>query len=245
MRASAFSERNVLAPEPAQAKLTLLCWLLYQWGIPWLVAALCGRLGFDLRMASAQPAFQTVVFALVFALVAVVYRRFLWQSIKVLRGQELRLLVTVTVGLLSLLLLNSLLQAGMALLLPGAENHNNAAVSGMLVERPLLMALCTVVLAPVIEEVLVRGGVFAPLCRRRPWLAYLVSVTLFSAMHIAGYAGTYLRENPLFLLASFCQYLPAGLVFGWAYQRTRSVCCPILIHSLSNLLAVLATLKLL
>ena len=101
------------------------------------------------------------------------------------------------------------------------------------------MAVCTVLLAPVTEECLVRGALFAPLCRRKPWLAYVVTSVLFSLLHIVQHYEAGQALLPYFL--TFLEYLPAGLVLGWAYQRTRSVWGPIALHSVINLLAVVST----
>ena len=84
-----------------------------------------------------------------------------------------------------------------------------------------------------------RGVLFAPICRRKPWLAYLVTAVLFGLLHTVPYIGT---QELSVLALSFLQYLPAGIVLGWAYQRTRSIWGAIALHSLINLVAVAAML---
>ena len=119
------------------------------------------------------------------------------------------------------------------------ENLNNEVIGTIMTQYTFPMAVCTVVFAPVTEECLVRGVLFAPICRRKPWLAYLVTAVLFGLLHTVPYIGT---QELSVLALSFLQYLPAGIVLGWAYQRTRSIWGAIALHSLINLVAVAAML---
>ena len=92
--------------------------------------------------------------------------------------------------------------------------------------------------APIVEEALFRGLFFAPLYRKVPILAYVVSTVLFSAIHVVGAIGTL---DALSILLCFIQYLPAGIALGFVYQRTGNIIGPMLLHFMINFLASAAS----
>ena len=53
--------------------------------------------------------------------------------------------------------------------------------------------------------------------------------------HVLGYVGTY---NAVALLLAFCQYLPAGVCLALSYRMSGTFLCPVLIHSIINLIGV-------
>ena len=83
-------------------------------------------------------------------------------------------------------------------------------------------------LAPPIEELLFRGGLYGALRKRfRPWPANLLTSGLFALSH--GYV--FALPNVLVL----------GIVSTYAYERTRSLRTPILLHVLWNTLGATRT----
>lgn len=88
-------------------------------------------------------------------------------------------------------------------------------------------AISSVVCAPVLEELLFRGGIQSWLARRvPPVVAVTVATGLFTAAHGVG-PGAY---NSVQLLS----VLLAGLVYAWLYQATGSVTPGIVAHMVSN-----------
>lgn len=82
-----------------------------------------------------------------------------------------------------------------------------------------------VVLAPVTEEVLFRGLLFASLRRRLPWpIAAMVSALAFAVLHGYGVQG-------------FASVMWSGLAWAWAYERTGSLWPAMIGHALGNLSA--------
>ncbi|MBI5768152.1 MAG: glutamate-5-semialdehyde dehydrogenase [Verrucomicrobia bacterium] len=95
---------------------------------------------------------------------------------------------------------------------PGLEELLGSAWTG-----PLL----TVVVGPIVEEIIFRGLILRGLLGRwRPWLAIAVSTLLFSAIHLN------LAQAPITLML--------GAVLGWVYVRTRSIGLCALLHGLNN-----------
>lgn len=92
--------------------------------------------------------------------------------------------------------------------------------------RDVAMALAgAVVLAPVTEELLFRGLLFASLRRRLAWpIAAVMSAVAFAVLH--GYG-----------LQGFASVMWSGLVWAWAFERTGSLWPAVIGHALGNLSA--------
>jgi uncharacterized protein len=90
-----------------------------------------------------------------------------------------------------------------------------------------------VILAPLFEELVFRGLLFAILRRRFRFLpAALISAAIFGLAHGYGVVG----------LISVCW---SGVLWAWIYERTGSLGPGILAHALNNLLVCLAVMSLL
>lgn len=120
-------------------------------------------------------------------------------------------------------------------LAPGYHNANDASIAALGRGSRFLMIIGTVVLVPPVEECFYRGLVFRPLYTRSPLAAYLVSMAVFSLIHVLGYLGSY---SPWALVIAFLQYLPAGLCLAWSYTKTGTIFAPILIHALANAVGI-------
>ena len=98
--------------------------------------------------------------------------------------------------------------------------------------RVLLDCIDTVVWAPLVEEITFRGVLYGSLRRRlRPGWAALISSLVFAGVH--GYSG----QGSLVIFWS-------GLLWAFAYERSRSLVPAIFCHALSNAMAVLAPIVL-
>ena len=175
---------------------------------------------------------QNLVFFMVnFLCTLAIFHHFLYRNLLGIKGQFGRLLRYALLGFALYYGCNVALSFVIAAINPGFSNVNDSSVLAMVQESPVLMGICTVFLVPVTEEMLHRGLVFGSLQRINRLLAYTVSTLLFSLIHVVGYIGHY--ETGI-LLACFVQYLPAGIVLGWAYEKADNIFCPILIHMTVN-----------
>ena len=121
------------------------------------------------------------------------------------------------------------------LIYPSFSNVNDATITAMLREDSQLIIWGTVFLVPVVEELFFRGLIFRNLWGKNHVAAYLVSMMLFSLLHVAGYTGAY---SPLHLLMCFLQYLPASFCLCWCYCQTGTIITPIFMHALTNAMSV-------
>ena len=181
-------------------------------------------------------ALNFIFFAVNFICIAVIFHRFLLTSIRQLIGNPFATLKPALFGFV-------LYQAGKFLigiiilsLYPDFSNLNDNAIMDSVAQNYTLMSFGTILLAPVAEEVLYRGVVFGSIHKKSPAMAYIISTTVFSLIHIIGYIHVY---TPMALLCSFLLYLPAGLCLAWAYAKSGNIIAPILIHIAVNQLGIL------
>lgn len=120
---------------------------------------------------------------------------------------------------------------------PEFVNLNDGSISEMVHENFTVMFLGTAIFVPVAEEALHRGLIFGSLYPKSHAAAYILSTSIFAAVHIMGYVGVYSMPN---LILAFIQYLPAGLALAWAYRRSGSIFAPMLMHAVINAVGVLS-----
>lgn len=118
--------------------------------------------------------------------------------------------------------------------LPGT-NPNNDAVMAMAKQDYGYMAAMTIFLAPLVEELVFRAGIFG-FARRfsRRW-AYVIGIALFAMYHIWPYA----LAEPIYWLFMI-QYVPAGYLLCSCYERSASIWGSIFYHMLINAISLQA-----
>jgi len=170
-----------------------------------------------------------------FTAITVIFRKFLWQNLERIGMYPGYLFRVVLLGLARYIVLNTLVGSLLMTLDPSYFNANDSAIAEMVQSELPLIAAGTIILVPPAEECLFRGLIFGNLRKYNRAIAYFVSVTAFSVIHITGYIGVY---TPLQLLIAFLSYLPAGLCLGWAYEKADTIFAPILIHAVVNAMAI-------
>ena len=231
-------QKDLIAPAKKQLLLGILCWVMYYFGFAWILQYL-----FDLETLHGVYYYQIANFCASFILVTVCFFPFLKQSKNIFPFKPMVKEVLKGYGIYYVLCyIVTMWVSFLNILFPTAqENLNQAALDALLVYEPVPMILCTCILVPITEELLVRGMIFAPLCRKKPWLAYLVSASVFAAIHVIASIG---EISVLNAVENFLIYFPSGLVLGWIYQHTRTIFAPILLHCTINTISVILTFAL-
>lgn len=180
---------------------------------------------------------NVMLFSINFIAALLIFRRFLNRTCRNIPAQARRILGTVFPGLI----LYWALLFGLSLLfmatVPDFVNVNDSNILGMASRDFIPIAVSTVVLVPVSEELLFRGALFGGFYPRHPKVAYILSITAFSFVHIYSYIGIYPWQT---LLLCFLQYIPAGFCLAWAYRRSGSILTPIIMHAVINAVGMLA-----
>ena len=96
----------------------------------------------------------------------------------------------------------------------------------------------SVILGPVVEELVFRGYLFRLFRQKTYWIAHLLVAILFGFYH--NWSEILIQHDFLQLLF----ILPYGFVsigFTMAYEKTDNICYPIILHSLMNFVAFVYT----
>lgn len=192
-----------------------------------LLSALNGLLANPLS----GPELNFVFYFINFVAVILIFRRFLWTSVRHALRHPALLCQAVILGLAAYYACTYTLTRIVTFFDPDFSNLNDAAVTALGRDNWPLMAMGTGLLVPTAEECFYRGLVFRPLYSRSPVAAYAVSMVVFAAVHVVGFVET---ATPLRLLFCLLQYLPAGLCLAWSYTKAGTIFAPIVIHALIN-----------
>lgn len=112
-------------------------------------------------------------------------------------------------------------------------NPNNAAVVGLFDKDYGKTAAATIYLAPIVEEIIFRAGIFGSIHKHSRAAAYIVTTLLFALYHVWAYAAIDMKY-----LVYLVQYIPSALLLCRVYERSGSIWSPILFHMMVNTIAM-------
>ena len=202
--------------------------------LPWLVPALVYHSG----IALTEVQVNFLYFGTNFAATTLIFHKFLLQSLRDAAQVPGPTLWCAIWGYLGSTALGSFVAMFILRIEPEFANVNDMTINALVAENFILMAIGAVIMAPVTEELLFRGLLFRGLYDHSPLAAHLVSMVLFSSIHVSGYFGVYDVKT---LALCFLQYLPAAYCLNLAYRRSGTILAPIFMHMLINFVALSAT----
>ena len=183
-----------------------------------------------------DTAINCLFFGINFAAVLLIFHKYLQLNWRFAAANPWNVLRFAGIGLIFYFFGTSLITTAITWIHPEFLNINDQSIMAMVQDHFGIMVIATVILVPIAEEAFYRGLIFRQLFDRSPILAYLVSMAVFSVIHIAGYVG---MVDTLTLVLSFFQYLPAGFALAWCYHRTGSIFTSILLHMTVNQIGIL------
>ena len=212
-------------------------------GVVWLIfygffmgdvlALLLGLLGIPYTGAQ----LNAVYFLSNFVITALLFRRFLAYSLPVAADHLLRCLKAMLLGFC----LYWILQVGLDLLgqlLNGKVSiPNDDTVASIAGENYRIMWAGAVLLAPMVEETLVRGLVFGNVRRLNRVAAYAAAAAVFAAMHVLSYLG---QMDALTLGYNILAYAMPSIALCACYEYTGNIWAPIGLHMIINALGMSA-----
>ena len=199
--------------------------VLLGWGIQWLSELL----GLGLTELQINVAF----FVINCVMVWVIFHNFLIRSFRAIRFWEL--VQALILGFCLYYAGNLLFGWIVSLLDLTITSFNDETILGLISQNKWVMVICSVLLAPIVEETLVRGLLFGVLRRRSRILAYAVTIVFFAVMHVWQYLLVY--DFKAVLLAAL-QYIPASIALGWTYEKSNTVWAPIFLHMTINAISM-------
>ena len=195
------------------------------------------RLAERMLATDLSPAVQnTIYYYILFAVTVVIFHGFLGRTTRHLFDRGALVGKTVLTGIVAHYGLNELVYRVANLIISGRTNLNDTTISAQIDDAPRSTLLIVIFLAPFVEEVLFRGLVFGNLKNKSRVVGYTISCTLFALLHVWQFAVNH-QDVTYFLV--MVQYLVPGLILAWVYERSGTLWTPILLHAVTNALAVL------
>ena len=119
---------------------------------------------------------------------------------------------------------------GMLLLLvSGESNPNNEGIMNIYAQEAGSIKAAVIFLAPPVEGMMFRAGIFGLVRRKSRVWAYVASALCFSLYHVVPYA----IQEPIYWVF-ILQYVPVSLLLARCYERTNSIWGSIFFHMLIN-----------
>lgn len=114
-------------------------------------------------------------------------------------------------------------------------NPNDMNIDALISQNFNVMAVMSVVFAPIVEECLFRGALFGTIRKKNRFLAYFVTIAFFAFYHLFAY---FITEYRWQLWIYLLQYVPASFALCRVYEKSETIWCPIALHALNNMLAL-------
>ena len=174
-------------------------------------------------------------FAINFVFVLSVYGKFLLKSIRGFSEDFWKFVQTLILGFVLYYFTAFVLAWAMNTFFSVPANPNDAAVRDLLGESRVLMLVVSVVIAPIVEETLLRGVVFGTFHPKARIFGYVASALVFSVMHVWQF---FPDTSVLNLCLSALQYIPASVALCWTYEKAGTLWAPIVLHGFINAISV-------
>lgn len=149
----------------------------------------------------------------------------------------IRTLQAVILGYAAYFILNYIVALIMSLFTSNLVNPNTETVIRAMEMNRDMMLVVSVLLAPIVEETMVRGALFGAIRKKSRILAYVVSIAVFSVYHLWDNA---LFDGGLSVLLYAVQYIPAGFALAWCYEWSGTLVAPVVMHALINLISTVS-----
>ena len=173
---------------------------------------------------------------LLYAIGAVYMLVFCWKFLRrdfdPLMDNLLHILVEICISY-GLMFVFNLIVNGLLFKLFPLDNPNNAAIIGIASQEYGKTAALAIFLAPIVEELLFRAGIFGVLRRYNRLLGYTVSVLAFAAYHIWPFA---INDSSYWVY--MIQYIPVSCLLCRVYERCNSIWGSIGFHMMVNAISI-------
>lgn len=209
----------------------ILFFLLYQFGMGSLLLLVLPLFGLPTDDASLNGAYYVVNFVVT----AVLFRRFLADSLPLAAHNFLRFLKSVFLGFACYEILQIATVLLISVVAPETIAPNDETVRAIAEVNYNVMWVGAVLLAPIVEETLIRGLIFSNIRRKNRLLAYVLTALVFAAMHTLPYLG----EMDLMTVGmNLLLYGLPSVALCVSYEYSGTIWSPIALHMIINALAM-------
>lgn len=176
-----------------------------------------------------------IYFCLNFGAVVWIFHGYLSRSLTAVGKNYMEFLKATVLGFVALWAANAVLGWVIGWIMPNFQNINDASIAQMAGLDYWIVAIGTILLVPIAEEVFYRGLIFHGLYAHNRKMAYILSTAAFCLTHVMGYWGS---ADWLTIAVCLIQYIPAGVLLAWAYAEADTIFAPILIHMAVNTVGI-------
>lgn len=209
----------------------ILFFFVYQFLMGYILSFVFGLLGIPENEVSINAAYYVVNFLITVLL----FRRFLAYSLPVAADNFLRFLKAVLLGYVLYEGVQVLVFVLATFISPAFVTPNDDTVRAIAGLNYNVMWVGAVLLAPLVEETLIRGLIFGNIRRKNRLLAYILTALVFAGMHILPYVMT---MDVLSILLNFLIYGLPSLSLCVAYEMSGTIWAPIALHMIINAIAM-------
>lgn len=119
-----------------------------------------------------------------------------------------------------------------------SDSQNQILIENLAIAHPIIIVITSVILSPIVEELLFRSTLFGWLYEIHPIVAHFGSAFLFGFVHVmdAILSGNYQEWTQIFA------YFLMGGVLSFIYEKRNNIYVPILSHMMNNLISILLVL---
>ena len=172
-----------------------------------------------------------------FVITALVFWRFLTKNLMLVSENLLRTLKAMLLGFCIYWLLQVGLDVVGQLLSGNVDVPNDDTIASIAGENYRIMWAGAVLLAPMVEETLVRGLIFGNVRRLNRAAAYAAAAVVFAAMHVLSYLG---QMDLLTLGYNILVYGLPSIALCACYEYAGNIWAPIGLHMVINALGMSA-----
>lgn len=214
--------------------LQFFYWVIYMWVLPKIIVDVLVSYGLTIESTVINAEFLNYLISVFIAILLML------PLLKKERHLDISKMAYTLILSLSIMFFSNVIFSILLTLFNGPEASVNQSGLDMIVNfdrNKFLMIV--IVLAPIFEELVFRGGIFRSIRGRKGfWTAALVSSFLFGFMHVMS---SILLKEYIDLIYLFL-YGGLGIVLAWAYEYNHSIYASIILHMAYNLLASSAIL---
>lgn len=209
----------------------IVFFLVYQFLMGYIISFFFGLFG----IAENEVSINAVYYVVNFLITAFLFRRFLAYSLPIAADHFLRFLKAVVLGFVLYEGFQVLTVMLATFIFPEFVTPNDDTVRAIAGVNYNVMWVGAVLLAPIVEETMIRGLIFGNVRRKNRLIAYILTAIVFAAMHVLPYVMT---MDVLSIFLNLLVYGLPSIALCAAYEMSGTIWAPIALHMIINAIAM-------